>query len=270
MIGRNRIKYIAHRGNGWADTEIKENSIEACKIAGKNGFWGCETDVRKTCDGKFILSHDDNLSRIFGQNENEKIHTMTYKEVQEKTKNKMATLDEYLDVCIKYEMVPIVEIKDFYSKIDAMFDEEYLRKLYTTVANKMGDRKFYFISFDLDTLVKLDEMFDIKNNPNVSLQLLVSNGSGKPFYLSKIWKYKKHKLEISASIGSYTIFHLKFMRLNRFKIGLWVVNTEKRAKSFIRSHTCDYITTNYKIWKEEEPSLLEEKLLQKVAKLKAK
>lgn len=77
---------IAHRG--YNPGGIRENSIEAFRLAGEKGFWGCETDVRFDSNGNLICSHNTPQG-----NENP------------------PTFEEYLDICKEYGMTAIIDLK---------------------------------------------------------------------------------------------------------------------------------------------------------------
>ena len=77
---------IAHRGSHPGG--IWENSVEAFEEAGKRGFWGCETDVRFDNDGNLVCSHNTVKA---GENP--------------------PSFSEYLDICKKYGMTAIIDLK---------------------------------------------------------------------------------------------------------------------------------------------------------------
>jgi len=108
---------LLHRG---AETLAPENTIPAFTIGAQSGVWGLETDVYETIDGYFILSHDNDVSRM--TDGTGKITEMTYAETQACTIDaganvdqypnlKMPTLEEYLKLCRDYGCVACVEIK---------------------------------------------------------------------------------------------------------------------------------------------------------------
>ena len=73
---RNRgewVQMIAHRGlSGLA----LENTNEAFLAAAKRNFYGIETDVRITKDGKFILCHEGFRVRFYDIKESEMVKTL--------------------------------------------------------------------------------------------------------------------------------------------------------------------------------------------------
>ena len=110
-------KFVMHRGD---NTLAPENTVPAFTLAGQAGAWGIETDVYETTDGVFILSHDDDVSRM--TDGTGKITEMTYAQTQECTIDagsniedypnlKMPTLEEYLTICRRYGCVACIEIK---------------------------------------------------------------------------------------------------------------------------------------------------------------
>ena len=58
---KGNIKMIAHRGVSGLELE---NTCPAFVAAGVKSYYGIETDVHVTKDGKFIVVHDDDLVRI--------------------------------------------------------------------------------------------------------------------------------------------------------------------------------------------------------------
>ena len=77
---------IAHRGSHPGG--IYENSLEAFIAAGESGFWGCETDVRFDENGNLVCSHNAVKD---GENP--------------------VSFEEYLDICKKYGMTAIIDLK---------------------------------------------------------------------------------------------------------------------------------------------------------------
>ena len=64
-INKNNTALIAHRGLSGIECE---NTAAAFVAAGNRSYFGIETDVHKTADGKFIIIHDDNTGRVCAEN----------------------------------------------------------------------------------------------------------------------------------------------------------------------------------------------------------
>ena len=110
-------RVMMHRG---FSSQAPENTIPAFVLAGQGGAWGIETDVYETIDGYFVLSHDNDVSRMTDGTGN--ITEMTYAQTQECTIDagsnvdqypnlKMPVLSDYLKICRKYGCVAAIEIK---------------------------------------------------------------------------------------------------------------------------------------------------------------
>lgn len=109
--------FTAHRG---LSNVAPENSAPAIEEAGKAGYYAAEFDVAPTKDGIWILMHDDTVDRMTDGEGN--VSDFTYAEIMELKidsgkglKNypdlKICTLEEALDICEKYSMRPMVEVK---------------------------------------------------------------------------------------------------------------------------------------------------------------
>lgn len=72
------IKIIAHRGVH--DDTVVENTYAAFERAMVLNVWGVECDIRQTRDGHFIVHHDANLTRLWGNDG--VISQMTLAEIQ--------------------------------------------------------------------------------------------------------------------------------------------------------------------------------------------
>ena len=60
-IQKANVKMIAHRGVSGLELE---NTCAAFVAAGNRSYFGIETDVHVTADGKFIIIHDDSTGRV--------------------------------------------------------------------------------------------------------------------------------------------------------------------------------------------------------------
>ena len=72
FLDKGNVKMIAHRGVSGLE---RENTNPAFVLAGVKSYYGVETDVRMTKDGKFIISHDGDLMRVGGLNIRSEEHT---------------------------------------------------------------------------------------------------------------------------------------------------------------------------------------------------
>lgn len=116
-VANDETKMIAHRG---FRAVAPENTAPSFEKAGENGFWGNECDIYRTKDGVWVIQHDRVTSRMM--NLNKSIEKCTLDELLKyRTDNgididsyedlKICTLEEYLEICQKYNMTAVIEFK---------------------------------------------------------------------------------------------------------------------------------------------------------------
>lgn len=103
-----------HRGSLWG----VENTSEAFINGAKKGYKYLECDVKVTGDGEYIISHDDNTSRLGG---NLTIASATLAQLKAETytqtrggvkyTGQICTVAEYLQICKDHNVKPLIELK---------------------------------------------------------------------------------------------------------------------------------------------------------------
>ena len=125
-INRQSAKMVAHRGVSGLE---RENTASAFVAAGNRSYFGIETDVRRTIDGKFVLMHDGHTERTSVGNVRVEVESATYDELRAVTfKDKgsevgrsdlhVALLEDYISICKKYEKVAVLELKKAFDEQD--------------------------------------------------------------------------------------------------------------------------------------------------------
>lgn len=251
-------KFVAHRG---LSSEAPENTVKAFELAGEAGFWGAETDIRMTSDGEFVAMHDTTFKRMCGKDK--RPEDMTAAEIRDlkivsgnnysKYKNdskatEVAFLEDYLEVCKKYDMVPVIEIKMEYTtngrvKNSKMQDvvKEDMKKLSTTVEEIMGNKDYMFIGYDFNTI---DEMGTIVDGaPNIKLQHVVNDGVNQ----GMINYYYRKGIALDCNYQAISDTTLNKFLNSKVLVNLWTVDNEEKVWDFINKKV-DYITTNKKFW----------------------
>ncbi len=163
---KGNIKMIAHRGVSGLE---RENTCPAFVAGGVKSYYGIETDVHVTADGKYIIIHDDDLKRIAGLDM--VVRESLFEDLRQvkllDKDNKIAradlflpTLDEYLSICKKYGKVAVLELKEDMKETDVV-----------GIANAVCDMEMFesttFISFSRNNMLYLK-----KNFPNADAQFL--------------------------------------------------------------------------------------------------
>ncbi|MDY4676545.1 MAG: glycerophosphodiester phosphodiesterase family protein [Candidatus Borkfalkiaceae bacterium] len=228
-IDKKNVLMIAHRGLSGLKTE---NTLNAFIAAGKCSYYGIETDVHVTKDGKYVISHDENLSRVFGLDVN--IHTSTYEELKkieitDKETGEVLTvpsLREYLDVCKKYNKVSILELKDDFNK-------QQLEGIIQEVEDAGMSDKIVYISFFAEALKKMRELL-----PNAKLQFLTGKVDEETINFML-----EYNLEIDCICTVLNDESIPLLKQHGIKINCWTVNDAFTAEKLVDLGV-DYITTN--------------------------
>lgn len=159
-------KSVAHRG---LSALYPENSGEAFRAAAQLPYFGIETDVHVTRDGKFVVIHDDTTGRVGDRDLS--VEGSTAAELAEvrllgkdgaPRELRIPALRDYLDICREGDKVCVLELKN-------RFDPADIQRLLAEVeAAGCRDRMIYISFFmeNLDTLRKLD--------PACTVQFLIS------------------------------------------------------------------------------------------------
>ena len=168
IIPSGTMRMIAHTGYS---AVAPGNTLPAYEAAGKSDFWGAECDIQRTKDGVWILMHNDTVDDM--TDGTGKVSELTYDEIMQfnvDTGNnienypglKVAKLEEYLDVCKKYGLHPVIEIKD-------NADPEYMREVADILSAREDKDMFYVISFGREICVKMKNLM-----PSLPVYYLVS------------------------------------------------------------------------------------------------
>ncbi len=273
-INNTDARFIAHRG---LSSEAPENTIKAFELAAQAGFWGVETDVWKTKDGHYICLHGPTFASMFGVlktpedmtlNEIKRLRAVSGNNL-EKYKNDLSattvpTLEEYLEVCKRYNVVPVIEIKDYYGEMCSGAEDPGLkdmRELYRITQNIMGERQFAFISFFTDSLIRMKQVANEHNNNNVIFQYLCL------LYTDRIFQVcEQYGFDFSVLLGDapgeqygFDFSPVRYMYLSDvaeditnihnsgLKAGAWTVDKKEDAAEIIAAGF-DYITTNIRLF----------------------
>lgn len=226
------VQVIAHRGLSGLE---KENTNAAFVAAGNRSYYGIETDVRKTGDGKFVLNHDAHFKRVAG--ENLEIAQSSLSLIQsvvltdlDGSKDRLdlrpATLKNYIDICKKYEKVAVLELKEGLSPEDIGDIVELIRSL-AYLENTV------FISFEYENMVALRQLL-----PQQPAQYLVFDIT--PEVIEQAAAYG---LDLDTRYKNLTREQVDAVHAAGLKLNCWTVNDPEDARRLV-SWGVDYITTN--------------------------
>lgn len=240
LICKNKPLMIAHRGLSGLE---KENTHAAFVAAGNRSYYGIETDVHRTIDGKYVCIHDANTQRVGIDAIN--VEDCTYDTVcrlklcgisgkKDRSDICIPSLEEYIRICKHYEKTAVLELKGIYTK-------EQISEICNIIIKEDWFQKTIFIAFDLDNLIQLKELY-----PDQNAQYLVGESyfkkSGTNQDLLDI--LNKYDLDLDIYYKSLTEELAEKVHANGRKINVWTVNTQEDATRLNDIYGIDFITTN--------------------------
>jgi glycerophosphoryl diester phosphodiesterase len=226
----NTVVMLAHRG---MSSLAPENTIPALEMAGLYGYGGVEFDICETKDGKFILSHDTNVSRM--TNGSGMINKLTLAQIKKLKIDKgngienysglkVGTLEEALVCCNENNLMPYIEIKSI-KNIKALL--EILRKYNYLDKATIASQKV--------SIIKAIR----KVNCNVKLDLISQKDGYATINLAKNLKCTGVSLKYNK-LNCEVVSYAKQIGLT---VTAWTVDTlTKTCQS--RKYGVNFITTN--------------------------
>ena len=165
--------FIAHRG---LSAFHRENSVAAFKAAAESTFYGIETDIHVTKDGKYIVIHDDFTGRVAEQNVTvEETNFDDIRAIKLKVKNgedtpearTIPSLEEYINVCKEGHKVAVLELKNH-------FEPNNIQEIVDIITDLCYIDNMIFISFDLPNCLELKKI-----NSGLNVQYLTTKYNKK-------------------------------------------------------------------------------------------
>lgn len=234
-IKSNLVNMIAHRGLSGLE---RENTFPAFVAAGNRSYFGIETDVRKTKDGKFIIIHDNNIERIslgklktnVEENDFSSVENIVLPDLdgsRSRRDIKIPLLTDYIKICKKYCKKCVLELKD-------SFSEEDIKAIIKEISGEQYLENVVFISFVWENCITVRKLL-----PQNDVQWLTWNEITdeiiKSLYENKIdldVAYKALTRELTNKLHSYKI-----------KVNCWTCDDKDDAEKLVQMGV-DFITTN--------------------------
>lgn len=242
-IDKKNVLMIAHRGVSGLEPE---NSIPAFVAAGNRSYYGIETDVHVTGDGKFVVIHDAQTIRTAGDDIN--VETSSYELVrkinlydlcgEEKKEGRTGTdvgkrtdliipsLAEYIKVCKKYEKKCVLELK-------SVFEPEAIKRMVEEIKDIGYLENMIFISFAYENMVALRELL-----PKQELQFLTSKVTE-----DLLDKLNRYNLDLDIAHRVLTKELVEEVHANNHKVNCWTCDNKEDAERLIEWGV-DFITSN--------------------------
>lgn len=232
---KKNVKTVAHRGLSGLE---KENTNAAFVAAGNRSYYGIETDVHKTADGRFVVIHDNTPERITDGRETVNIEKSNYSDFKDiilpdidgkydRTDIRIPLLCEYVRICKKYEKKCVLELKQDFSTedlkeiIDILKAEDYLENV-------------IFISFFMSDCIRLRPLV-----PDNDIQFLTSEEVTDEL----IENLLEHKLNLDIYFSRLNKETVDNLHSKGILVNCWTVNKKQDGEA-LSEMGIDFITTN--------------------------
>jgi glycerophosphoryl diester phosphodiesterase len=199
---------VSHRG---AKAYEIENTLESFRKAIELGANAVELDVRTSNDAQLIISHDDNLKRVFGKDV--RLSEATLEELKQLTGNRIATLEEALHFIGRKVEKILVELKEF----------GYERKVLDVIRKEKLEDRVIIVSFHEEVLAHVRTL-----DKKIETGLIYS-------------KFKKPidaalKLNAQYLVPLYRFVHRRDIakaHKKNLKVIVWTINATREAQNYI-------------------------------------
>lgn len=223
---------VAHRGLSGIE---KENTNAAFVAAGNRSYYGIETDIHRTADGRFVVCHDDDLKRVAG--EDILVESTTLADLQnvvlfdkDGTKNREdlrpSVLENYISICKKYEKHCVLELK-------SDFTDEEIAEIINIIKGLEYLENVTFISFIYSNVVKIRKFV-----PTQSVQFLFTK-----FTDEIIANLIAARIDVDVYFKSLTKELIDLLHENGLKVNCWTVDDKEKAEE-LAAWGVDFITSN--------------------------
>jgi glycerophosphoryl diester phosphodiesterase len=203
---------VGHRGAKAYETE---NTLESFRKAIELGVNAIELDVRQSGDEKLIISHNENLKKVFGKDR--QVNMATLEELKQLSAGRVPTIEEAL-VCIDKKVDKIlVELKE----------TGYEKKVLDAIKKQRLKDRVIIVSFHEESLAA------VKN-----LDSEIETGLIYAKFRSKIKNPVQAALKLNARylVPLYRFVHTKDIEKaheNNLKVIVWTINTREEARQYI-------------------------------------
>lgn len=225
------VRMIAHRGLSGIE---KENTCAAFVAAGNRSYYGVETDIHRTSDGRLIVFHDDNLQRIAGVDLTvEETDFDTLRAVRMADRDGvprhdlvLPSLEEYVSVCKTYGKESILELKN-------PFAPEDIDRVIALLRSLDWLEHTVFISFDLGNLLHIRRRL-----PQQRAQFLVCE-----FSEGLIDLLRENRLDLDIHYATIDAAQIRACHDAGIEVNVWTVDSPEDAQRLC-AWGVDYITSN--------------------------
>ncbi|MBR5520082.1 MAG: hypothetical protein IKU55_05135 [Clostridia bacterium] len=230
-----RVKMVAHRGLSGLE---RENTCAAFLAAANRSYYGIETDVHKTADGKFVVIHDETLTRVSLGAVTTNVETATYAEFANvvlpdldgsdfRRDLQVPLLAEYISICKKYEKICVLELKNAFSAED-------IEKMLAEIRGLDYLDGVTFISFDWQNCVTLRALL-----PQANIQFL----TGESVTAEMIANLRENRMDLDIYYRRLTKAAVEELHAAGILVNCWTCDDLADAEALVAMGV-DMITSN--------------------------
>lgn len=234
-INSGNTKMIAHRGLSGLE---RENTNPAFVAAGNRSYFGIETDVHKTADGKYVVIHDNDTTRITDGKVDINVEKSNYSDFcdvilpdidgkYDRTDIKIPLLCEYVRICKKYQKNCVLELKN-------NFEENDIKQIIDIINAENYLENVIFISFSYSNCEKLRPLV-----PNNDIQFLTSEEVDEQM----VEKLLRHRLNLDIYYKKLNKGIIDMLHSKGILVNCWTVNEKADGEALVEMGI-DFITTN--------------------------
>lgn len=234
-INSKKTKMIAHRGLSGIE---RENTCPAFVAAGNRSYFGVETDVHVTKDGRFVVIHDETTERVCLGKCNINVEESDYSEFKDvvlpdldgsfdRQDIRIPLLSEYVNICKKYGKICILEVKN-------PFTQENIIRLVDEIRQLGYIDSVVFISFDFNNCLMLRKLL-----PSNKIQWLTA----EPITDEAIDRLVENGLDLDAHFSRLNKEIIDKLHNAGMEVNAWTCDGTEIAEELI-GFGIDYITTN--------------------------
>ena len=223
---------VAHRGLSGIE---RENTVASFIAAGNRSYYGIETDIHRTADGNFAVSHDASLLRVSGvdirvdETPLADLQKIALFDTDGKTRRndlRVPALEDYIRTCKRYEKHAVLELK-------SSFTDGEIAQIVAILREAEHLEHTTFIAFDYENLKKVRALC-----PTQSVQYLF-----KEFTDEIIEQVIRDKMDVDVYHKALTEERIAQLHAAGIKVNCWTVNEKEEAER-LAAWGVDFITTN--------------------------
>ena len=233
-IDKKTVRMVAHQGCHVAE---QWNSCPAFVAAGNRSYWGIETDIHVTADGRYVVHHDVTTDHITGglyrfdltKTHSDILRTVRLPDIDGRFRSDLVLpfVEDYIAICKRYGKVAVLEVKDPFTK-------PQLEKLVALLQELDYLQQTVFISFHLECCLTLRQLL-----PEQPIQYLTDKTPDS----AMLELLAEKRLDLDMEYHAVTGAVVEFLHKNGLQVNVWTCDDPAEAAGLIALGV-DYITSN--------------------------